>query len=244
MKTEVGETDRPITARQPLHGHGVGPGRRGAAPRALRPESAARGRLKSTWSWISLPGGPFTNAKKNCTARHSFVTAHVSIIHGGASEHAPLHHTQPPTRASSAALGTARHGAARHGTVYRQDTTNPPRVLRLLRAMAGCRSRTAATRSRERAWLRLGLGSGLGLELGLELGLGLGLGSGLGSVVILVEPTALRDEEVDELGGVECDARGGATYQGDLAARPKPLACLGSGLGWGWDFFGLGLGWG
>ena len=59
-------------------------------------------------------------------------------------------------------------------------------------------------------------------------------------MVILVEPTALRDEEVDELGGVECDARGGATYQGDLAARPKPLACLGSGLGWGWDFFGLG----
>ena len=189
-------------------------------------------------------GGPL-QTQKNCTARHSFVTAHVSIIHGGgASEHAPLHHTQPPTRASSAALGTARHGAARHGTVYRQDTTNPPRVLRLLRAMAGCRSRTAATRSRERAWLGLGLGSGLGLELGLELGLGLGLGSGLGSVVILVEPTALRDEEVDELGGVECDARGGATYQGDLAARPKPLACLGSGLGWGWDFFGLGLGWG
>ena len=67
-------------------------------------------------------------------------------------------------------------------------------------------------------------------------------GSEYGSVV---GHTALGDKEVDELGCVEGHARGGATYQGDLAARPKPLACLGLGLGLagGWGFgFGLGFG--
>ena len=94
-----------------------GPGRRGAAPRALRPESAARGRLKSTWSWTSLPGGPFTNAKTNCTARHSYLICHCTRLNntrGSVRTRPPAPHPTPdPCQFCGVGHGTARRGAAR-----------------------------------------------------------------------------------------------------------------------------------
>jgi hypothetical protein len=104
------------------------------------------------------------------TARHC-TRVSINTVRGAGCQSRPqstLCRTRPPTphptpdpcQFCGVGPGPARHGAARSTG----KTPNPPRVLRLLRAMAGCRSRMAAARSRERAWLGLGLGLGLGSE--------------------------------------------------------------------------------